>query len=125
MMRMCVPPIACLLLGACATGQSYEGERRAGDEVARISGDLRVTAGAPVTVILRKVDDYELRMSESSVEVLPGAHLLLVDCRIAETKSITRLTVEAEVYAGEHYRLVPETGPGLRACTAVNVEAID
>ena len=124
-MKACALSVLCWLLAACATGQSYDGERRANDEVARIIGDLRVTAGAPVSVILRKVDDYELAVTERSVEVLPGPHRLLVDCRIAETNSITRLTIEAELYAGESYRLVAEIGPGLRACTSVNVEAID
>jgi hypothetical protein len=121
---LCVS-LACIVATGCATGQSYEGEKRTGEEVARISGDLRVTAGAPVTVILRKVDDYELGLSESSVEVLPGTHQLLVDCRIAETSSVTRLNVEAEVYAGERYRLVAETGPGMRSCTSVYLEQID
>jgi hypothetical protein len=113
-----------IALAGCATGQTYEGARRAPDEVARISGDLRVTA-APVTVILRKVDDYQLGWSESSVDVLPGEHKLLVDCRIAETASVTRHVVQAEVYAGEHYRLVAQTGPGVRDCASVTLELID
>ena len=126
MMTRVLRLIALGLIGAgCATGQSYEGERRAADEVARISGDYRVTAGAPVTVILRKVGEYELGLGESSVEVLPGKHQLLVDCRIAETSSVTRLSIEAEVYAGERYRLVAETGPGLRECASVYLEIVD
>lgn len=117
--------LAATIATGCATGKSYEGERLARDEVAKISGDLRVTAGAPVTVILRKVDNYELGIGESSVEVLPGKRHLLVDCRIAETASTTRLNIEAEVYAGERYRLVAETGPGLRECASVSLELID
>ncbi len=125
-MKRAFGPILAALIGAgCATGQGYEGERRAPDEVARISGDLRVTAGAPVTVLLRKVDDYALGLGESSVEVLPGKHQLLVDCRITETSSVNRFNVEAEVYAGERYRLVAETGPGLRECTSVSLEMIE
>jgi hypothetical protein len=115
----------CVLLGACATQQNYEGPQRAADEVARISGDLRVTAGAPVSVILRKVDDRELSLSERSADVLPGTHRFLVDCRVAETGSANRFTLEEEVYAGEHYRLVAETGTGMRQCTAVQLELID
>lgn len=117
--------LAALIATGCATGQSYEGERLARDEVAKISGDLRVTAGAPVTVILRKVDGYELGIGENSVEVLPGKRQLLVDCRIAETSSTTRLSIEAEVYAGERYRLVAQTGPGLRECASVSLEIVD
>jgi hypothetical protein len=56
------------------------------------------------------------------VEVLPGKHHLLVDCRIAETQSVTRHDIETEVSAGRHYRLAAETSPGLRGCTNVSVE---
>jgi hypothetical protein len=125
MRRVLASMLVALIATGCATGQSYEGERRARDEVAKISGDLRVTAGAPVTVILRKVDGYELGLGENSVEVLPGKRQLLVDCRIAETSSTTRLSIEAEVYAGERYRLVAETGPGLRGCASVSLEIVD
>lgn len=117
--------LAAVICAGCATGRSYEGERLGRDEVAKISGDLRVTAGAPVSVILRKVDNYELGIGENSVEVLPGKRQLLVDCRIAETSSTTRLNIEAEVYAGERYRLVAETGPGLRECASVSLELVD
>jgi len=115
----------CVLLAGCATGRIYEGERRPPDEVARISGDLRVTAGAPVTVILLKVGDHRLGLRENAVEVLPGTYQLLVDCRIAETSQVTRMSIEAEVYAGVHYRLVAETGPGLRECTSVRLESVN
>jgi hypothetical protein len=115
---------AVLLMLACAgcgTAQVYEGPKRGSDEVAHISGDFVVTAGAPVTVILRQVDGRDLSVGQSSVEVLPGTHHLLVDCRIAETQSVTRHDIETEVSAGRHYRLAAETSPGLRGCTNVTV----
>lgn len=112
-----------LFLGGCAAVQLYEGERRSSEEVARISGSLPITAGEPVSVILRQVDDRTLSVSETSVEVLPGPHRLLVDCRIAETRSVTRHSVEVEVVAGRHYRLRAETGPGLE-CSGVTLEAV-
>ena len=114
-----------LLCGGCMNVQGYEGERRKADEVARIIGDLRVTAGAPLSVILRQVDGRTLQLSQTSVDVLPGSHKLLVDCRIAETDSTTRHSIDAEVSAGRRYRLVAETGPGLRECTRVTLEAVD
>jgi hypothetical protein len=117
--------VAPILAAGCMTVQSYDGERRERDEVARISGDLRVTAGAPVTVILRQVDGRTLSIGENAVEVLPGAHSLLVDCRIAETGSVSRHAIDADVGAGRRYRLVAETSPGLRECTAVHVKALD
>ena len=57
--------------------------------------------------------------------MLPGKHRLLVDCRIAETGNVRRHAIEAEVSAGRHYRLVAETGPGLRECTQVTVQTVD
>jgi hypothetical protein len=124
MSRVGATVIACALVTACATGQGYEGPRRGADEVARITGDLRVTAGAPVSAILRKVDGYELGISESSVEVLPGTRRLIVDCRVAETKSVARFTIDAEVYGGQRYRLVARTGPGLQSCKGVDLENV-
>jgi hypothetical protein len=50
-------------------------------------------------------------------------HTILVDCRVAETRSVSRFTLEAEFYEGEQYRLVPQTGPALRSCSAVTLEA--
>ena len=124
--RSLVPRVA---LGAwvsiaagCMTAQTYDGERRDPDEVAHIAGDLRVTAGAPLSLILRKVDGQTLSVSQSSVEVLPGTHTLLVDCRIQETQSISRHSIDVEVFAGRRYRLVADTGPGMRECTAVRIE---
>ena len=115
----------CVLSGGCTTVQMYDGERRDRDEVARIQGDYRVTAGAPVSVILRQVDGRTLGVGESAVEVLPGSHKLLVDCRIAETDSVSRHLVDAETSAGRRYRLAAETSPGLRECTAVHLQALD
>lgn len=125
MSRFCCYLFGCLLISACATQQSYEGPKRERDELARISGDMRITAGAPISVILRKVDEYQLNLSQNSVDVLPGSHELLVDCKIAETGSVVRFSIDVEVYEGESYRLVAETGPGLRDCTAVHLETID
>lgn len=115
--------IGCIAIFAgCMTAQTYDGPRRPSGEVAHISGDYLVTAGAPITLIIRMIDGVELSMSQSAVEVLPGTHTLLVDCRIQETKSVTRHTLEVEVFAGQRYRLVADTGPALRECTAVRLE---
>ena len=105
--------------------QGYDGEPRERDELARISGDFRVTAGSPVSLILRQVDGHTLSVGENSIDVLPGEHRLLVDCRIAETDSVSRHSIDAEVSAGRRYRLVAETEPGLRGCTDVRLQALD
>jgi hypothetical protein len=114
--------LAPLALAGCMTAQTYEGPRQRRSEVAHIEGDLRFNAGAPITVLLRKVDDVTLSVGQSSVDVLPGTHTLLVDCRIRETGGLSRHSIEAEFYAGHTYRLVPETGPGLRECTSIAVQ---
>jgi hypothetical protein len=114
--------VAC---SGCGTAQLYDGERRGAHEVARISGDLRINAGSPLTVILREVDNVPLNVGQSAVEVLPGKHRLLADCRIAETESVSRHSIDAEVSAGRHYKLVAETGPGLRECTQVTLQTVD
>jgi hypothetical protein len=109
-------------VAGCRTVQSYTGERRASDQVARITGDTAIN-GAPLAVILRKVDRRELGFSESSAEVLPGKHSLLVDCRIRETSSTSRYTLEVEVDAGGRYRLAADAAKGLRGCVDVRIEA--
>ena len=50
-------------------------------------------------------------------------HSLLVDCVVQETGNTSRYELNVEVYAGERYRLVPETGPGQRDCVAVHMES--
>jgi hypothetical protein len=114
--------VAC---SGCATAQLYDGPRRSSNEVAHISGDLRINAGSPLTLVLRQVDKAELNIGQNAVDILPGKHRLLVDCKIAETQSVSRHAVEVEVSAGRHYKLVAETGPGLRECTDVTLQTVD
>lgn len=105
--------------------QLYDGPKRDRDEVARITGDPVVTAGSPITAVLRQVDDHDIGLTQTSVEVLEGKHTLLVDCRIAETKSTSRHSLEVEVSGGRKYRLRAQSGPGLRGCAGVSLEAVD
>ncbi|HEX4970753.1 MAG TPA: hypothetical protein VFV69_06820 [Steroidobacteraceae bacterium] len=114
-----------LACNGCATAQLYDGPRRSADEVAHISGDLRINAGSPLTVVLRQVDETPLNIGQNSVDILPGKHRLLVDCRIAETENVSRHAVEVEVASGRRYKLVAEAGPGLRECTQVTLQTVD
>jgi hypothetical protein len=107
------------------SAQLYDGPKRDRDEVARITGDPVFNAGSPITVVLRQVDDQVIGLTETTVEVLEGEHTLLVDCRIAETKSVSRHSFKVEVYGGRRYRLRADTGPGLRECSGINLEAGD
>lgn len=117
--------IVCAAIAGCMTAQTYDGERRPRHEVAHIAGDLAINAGAPLSVILRQVDGKTLSVGQSAVDVLPGSHRLLVDCRIQETGSITRHSLDIDVGEGRSYRLVAETGPALRECTEVRLEVVE
>ena len=97
----------------------YEGPPLAKDERAIVRADPVVSAGAPVQLRLRQVDGQDVGLSSSKVELPPGKHTLLVDCRIAESGSVGRFTVEAELEAGGHYRLVANTTA--RKCEAVEL----
>lgn len=110
-------------LSGCMSVQLYDGPKRDRDEVARISGDPVITAGSPITVVLRQVDGRDIGIAQTSVEVLEGPHSLLVDCRIAETKSVSRHSLEVEVVGGRNYRLRAAAGPALRECTGITLEA--
>jgi hypothetical protein len=123
--KLCSLIAIVLTCSGCMSAQLYDGPKRDRDEVARISGDPVITAGSPITVVLRQVDDQVIGLTETSVEVLEGEHSVLVDCRIAETKRVSRHSLQVEVFGGRHYRLRAETGPGLRECTGVTLEAGD
>ncbi len=112
-----------LLVSGCMTAQTYEGPRRPRSEVAHIVGDLRLNTGLPISVSLRQVDGVTLSATQSAVDVLAGTHTLLVDCRVQETGSVTRHQLEVDVLEGYTYKLVPEIAPGLRGCSAVNLES--
>ena len=112
-----VPFVAALLVAGCATEQLYEGGSLPSGKAAIVRADPAVSAGLPVQVRLRRVDGRELGVSTSRVELPPGPHELLVDCRVAESGSVRRFTVEAQLEPGRSYRLVAET-------TARNCEAV-
>ena len=109
--------LAAMLASGCTTERAYEGPPLAADERAIVRADPVVSAGAPVQVRLRQVDDREVGLAASQVELAPGKHAFLVDCRIAESGSVRRFTVEAELEAGGRYRLVADA-------TARNCEAV-
>ena len=123
--RLSLVAFGVALMGGCMSVQLYDGPKRDRDEVARISGDPVVTAGSPITVVLRQVDGRDIGLTQTSVEVLEGKHELLVDCRIAETKRVSRHSLEVEVFGGSKYRLRAETGPALRECSSVTLETLN
>ena len=120
-----VVALCTVLLTGCFSLQAYDGPRLSKTEVAHVRGDSRFRAGAPVAVILRKIDDKDLDPRYSSVDALPGKHTLLVDCQVAETRSITRYPIELYLEPGAKYALEAETGPGNRSCEKVRVRVLD
>lgn len=109
--------VATLLLAGCATERAYEGPALAKDERAVVSADPVVSAGLPVQIRIRQADGHDIGLSASKVELPPGKHSLVVDCRVAETGAVRRFTLEEELDAGGRYRLVANA-------TARNCEAV-
>ena len=109
-------------LAGCMTQQAYDGPKLSSKDVAHISGDLRFTAGLPVSALLRQVDGRTLSVGQSGVDVMPGDHVLLVDCVVQDPSSTSRFELNISVAAGERYRLVPETGTERQGCVAVHLE---
>lgn len=110
-----------LVLVGCGTLQGYEGTRLPPAVRATVQADPVFSAGLPVQVILRKADDRAVPASRARVELAPGQHVLIVDCRIAATGATARFAVEAELEAGHAYRL--EADATAQRCEAVRLEA--
>jgi hypothetical protein len=98
--------LAVALCAACATERAYEGPALPAAERALVRADPAVSAGLPVMLRLRRVDDREIPLSTSAVELPPGSHELLVDCRVQESGSLGRFSLAVELEAGVEYRLV-------------------
>ena len=112
--------IPALALAGCGGLQAYEGERLPPAQRALVRADPAFSAGLPVQVLLRKVDDVAVPATRSAVELRPGPHVFVADCRLAETGSSTRFVIEAEVAAGAEYRLVPRATAV--ACQGISLE---
>ena len=110
--------VAAVLLAGCATEQHYAGPRLPADQRAVVRADPVVSAGLPVQLRLRRVDGREVGISASKVELAAGRHEILVDCRVEESGSVRRFTLEADLEAGARYRVVANA-------TARNCEAVE
>jgi hypothetical protein len=106
-----------LLFAGCATERAYEGPALAKEERAIVRADPVVSAGLPVQIRIRRADGHDVGFTASQVELPPGKHALVVDCRVAETGAVRRFTLEEELVAGGRYRLVADTSA--RNCEAV------
>jgi len=111
--------LAASLLSACATERLYDGPPLPKSERAIVRADPVVSAGLPVQLRLRQVDGREIALSSSAVELAPGAHKFLVDCRVEESGAVSRFVVESELDAGGRYRLAAKAST--RNCEAVEL----
>jgi hypothetical protein len=111
-----------MTLSSCMSLRAYDGERRDNDEVATVLGDFKVRAGAPVSLLLRKVDERVVDVRYSSVKLLPGKHRLLIDCKVQDGGT-SRYALEEELSAGVRYRIVTDTDAGNRNCENVRLDA--
>lgn len=109
--------IVAAFLAGCATERLYPGPPLPPGERAIVRADPALSAGLPVTLRLRQVDGRAVPLAASRVELAPGAHELLVDCRVSEADSVRRFTLAVELEPGGRYRLVAEA-------TARNCEAV-
>jgi len=109
------------VLVGCGTLQAYDGARLPAAARATVQADPVISAGLPVQVILRKADDRAVPVSRARVELTPGHHVLIVDCRIAASGATARFAIEAELEAGRVYRL--EADATAQRCEAVRLEA--
>lgn len=106
------------------TLHAYDGAKQPKTELATIKGDYRVTAGVPVSLFLRRVDERVVDWFHNAVALEPGKHELLVDCVVSESQSQTRYAIDIDVDAGA-YRLKPDMAPGNRSCENVHLEKIN
>ncbi|MBX3704159.1 MAG: hypothetical protein KF822_10315 [Steroidobacteraceae bacterium] len=109
--------VAALICAGCATERAYPGPELPPAERAVVRADPAFSAGLPVTVRLRQVDGRDLPLTTARVELAPGAHELLVDCRVRESAALARFALTVELAAGGAYRLVADA-------TARNCEAV-
>ena len=111
---------ALVLQQGCMTLKAYDGSSRPATELARVQGDYKVRAGAPVSLLLRQVDGLAVDVRYSAVDLLPGNHSLLIDCAV-NGAAASRHRLQVDLVAARRYVIVAETGPGNRECTDVRL----
>ena len=103
---------------ACTTERVYPGSGSSPQDNAIVRADPAFSAGLPVQVRLRKAGDRRISLRASAIELPPGRHSLLVDCRVQESGVTRRFVVGADLEAGHEYRLVARA-------TARNCDAVE
>ena len=113
----------CGALSGCVALHT-EGVSSNRDHLARVIGDYRIRAGAPVSVYLRSVDEHLLGFWQSAADMEAGSHRLLVDCTVSASNHLSRHELNVTLKAGAHYRRRADATPQ-QGCTQVTLEAAD
>jgi len=111
--------LALAATAACTTQRVYPGPELPPGESAIVRADPAFSAGLPVQLRLIKAGDRRISLHASAIQLPPGRHSLLVDCRILECGVTRRFVVEADLEAGREYRLVARASS--RNCDAVEL----
>lgn len=111
------------LLSGCAT-LHMPADAADHDAKARVSGDYRLRAGAPVNVYLRSVDGVALKFWEHAADMPSGEHRLLVDCQVTAADKLSRHELVVTLEPGARYRLTAEATP-TAGCTAVTLQQVE
>lgn len=109
------------MTAACTTQRIDVDAAQSREQNAIVRADPAFSAGLPVQLRLRKAGGRKVAFHASAVELPPGHHSLLVDCRVLESGVTRRFVVEADLEPGRQYRLVARATA--RNCDAVEVIA--
>jgi len=111
--------LAAVASAGCVTQRVYPGPALPPGARAIVHADPAFSAGLPVQLRLRQVGERKIALHASAIELPPGRHSLLVDCRVLESGVTRRFVVEGDLEAGREYRLVARASA--RICDAVEL----
>jgi hypothetical protein len=108
-------------LNGCASLRVTGAEGLSAQQLAHVSSDYRVRAGAPVSVYLRSVDGQSLQFWQHAADIEAGPHRLLVDCSVRASNKLSRHELNVSLEAGVYYSLRAEASDQ-QGCTRVILE---
>ena len=116
----------CAGCGGCMSAQLYDGPKRDRDEVARITGDPVFTAGSPITVVLRQVDDRDIGIDP---DVGRGAGRQRTTCwwtaGSPKPRAFPAMRSKSKCMAAATTACGRKPGPGFGSAPASRLEAVD
>ncbi len=88
-------------------------------QAATVRADPAISAGLPVQLRLRKVDDTVVPLWQHSVQLAPGSHEFIIDCKVLESGATARFAISAELEPRGDYRVVAVANA--RNCETVEI----